>query len=119
MAIRTALTDLLGIASPVLLAPMGFISWRPAGGSGEPGRWPGLPRRRLRRPGRLEEEARRVGGERVGIGFITWSLAGLPDLLDLALDHALLAAAPVRRHAAVRGADQSQGRARSASRCRP
>ena len=26
MAIRTALTDLLGIASPVLLAPMGFIS---------------------------------------------------------------------------------------------
>ena len=36
--------------------------------------------------GWLEEEARQVEGERVGVGFITWSLAQRPSLLDLALD---------------------------------
>jgi nitronate monooxygenase len=86
MAIRTALTDLLGIASPVLLAPMAFVSGGAlaaavsrAGGLGFLGG--GYGDRAW-----LEEEARRAGGERVGVGFITWSLARQPDLLDLALD---------------------------------
>jgi nitronate monooxygenase len=88
MAIRTALTDLLGISSPVLLAPMAFISGGAlaaavsrAGGLGFIGG--GYGDRAW-----LEEEARQVGGERVGVGFITWSLARQPDLLDLALDRA-------------------------------
>lgn len=85
MAIRTALTDLLGITSPVLLAPMGFVSGGAlaaavsrAGGLGFLGG--GYGDRAW-----LEEEARQVGAERVGVGFITWSLARQPDLLDLAL----------------------------------
>ena len=86
MAIRTALTDLLGIEAPVLLAPMAFISGGAlsaavgrAGGLGFLGG--GYGDRAW-----LEEEARRAGGERVGVGFITWSLARQPDLLGLALD---------------------------------
>ena len=88
MAIRTALTDLLGIRSPVLLAPIAFISGGAlaaaasrAGGLGFIGG--GYGDRAW-----LDEEARRVDGERVGVGFITWSLARQPDLLDLALDRA-------------------------------
>ena len=86
MAIRTALTDLLGIACPVLLAPMAFVSGGAlaaavsrAGGLGFLGG--GYGDRAW-----LEEEASRAGGERVGVGFITWSLARQPELLDRALD---------------------------------
>src|SRR5215207_1632154 len=95
VAIRTALTDLLGIEAPVLLAPMAFISGGAlsaavgrAGGLGFLGG--GYGDRAW-----LEEEARRAGGERLGVGFITWSLACQPDLLDLALD--LLAPPAVQR----------------------
>jgi nitronate monooxygenase len=35
----------------------------------------------------LRREFDRAAGERVGCGFITWSLAGNPRLLDLALDY--------------------------------
>jgi nitronate monooxygenase len=86
VAIRTALTDLLGTASPVLLAPMALVSGGAlsaavgrAGGLGFLGG--GYGDRTW-----LEEEARRAGGERVGVGSITWSLARQPDLLDLGLD---------------------------------
>ncbi len=36
----------------------------------------------------LEREIAAAGNEPVGIGFITWSLARDPDLLDVAFDHA-------------------------------
>ncbi len=86
MAIRTALTELLGIRAPVLLAPMAQVSGGTlasevtrAGGLGFLGG--GYGDRAW-----LEAEARRTGDERVGIGFITWSLARQPELLDVALD---------------------------------
>jgi nitronate monooxygenase len=86
MAIRTGLTDLLGIRAPVLLAPMAGVSGGAlaaavtrAGGLGFLGG--GYGDRTW-----LEGEARRAGNERMGLGFITWSLARQPELLDLALD---------------------------------
>ena len=86
MAIATRLTDLLGIAHPVILAPMALVSGGAlaaaitrAGGLGlvgggyAEGDW-------------LERQLDRAGNERVGVGFITWALARNPDLLHVALD---------------------------------
>lgn len=86
MPIRTPLTKLLNIEHPVLLAPMGGVSGGElaaavsnAGGLGIIGGGYGD------RAWLLEqfEAARNVP---IGIGFITWSLAKQPELLDLALD---------------------------------
>lgn len=88
MAIRTALTGLLGIEHPLLLAPMAGISGGAlaaavsnAGGLGLIGG--GYGDRAW-----LEREFAAAGNARVGVGFITWSLARQPELLDLTLDHA-------------------------------
>ncbi len=86
MAIRTALTDLLGISCPVLLAPMAFISGGAAAAAVSRAGGLGFLGAGYGDQGWLEEEARQVEGERVGVGFITWSLARRPSLLDLALD---------------------------------
>jgi nitronate monooxygenase len=88
MAFRNRVTALLGIEHPVLLAPMDVVSDGKlaaavsaagglgliGGGYGE-GEW-------------LEREFTATGNARVGCGFITWSLARQPELLDRALDHA-------------------------------
>ncbi len=87
MTLRTRLTEKLGIDHPVLLAPMGSIAGgrlaaavSQAGGLGLIGGgygdqvW-------------LEREFAAAGNQRVGCGFITWSLANRPQLLDLALAH--------------------------------
>lgn len=86
MAIETALTKLFGIRHPILLAPMGYVSGGAlaavvtrAGGLGIIGG--GYGERAW-----LERELAAAGNERVGIGFITWSLAREPQLLDLALE---------------------------------
>lgn len=82
---KTPLTERLGIEYPLLLAPMGNVSGGAlaaavtgAGGLGFIGGGYGDAEW-------LEREFDAAGGERVGIGFITWSLARNPDLLDLAL----------------------------------
>jgi len=87
MALRTKLTELLGIRHPVLQAPMGGTAGgrlasavSAAGGLGLIGggrsdaEW-------------LEREFAAAGNERIGCGFITWGLANHPELLDRALDH--------------------------------
>jgi nitronate monooxygenase len=88
MALRTQLTELLEIDHPVLLAPMGQVSGgrlaaavTAAGGLGLIGGGYGDPRW-------IEAEIAAAGNARVGIGFITWSLARKPELLDQALTHA-------------------------------
>lgn len=88
MAIRTLLTDLFGIRHPIVLAPMGMIAGGTlaaavtrAGGLGIIGG--GYGNREW-----LEREFAAAGNERVGTGFITWSLARQPELLDLALERA-------------------------------
>lgn len=88
MAIRTRLTERLGIAHPVISAPMGFFAGgrlaaavSRAGGLGligggyGDGAW-------------LNAAFADAGNQPVGCGFITWSLMNKPELLDLVLDRA-------------------------------
>jgi len=87
MPIRTRLTQTLGIAHPVLLAPMDLVSGgrlaaavSQAGGLGllgggyGDGNW-------------IHREWERAGNSRIGCGFITWSLAKHPAVLERALAH--------------------------------
>jgi nitronate monooxygenase len=85
--ITTALTELLGIAHPVLLAPMDGVAGgrlaaavSAAGGLGLVGGGYGDPVA-------LAHELALAGDARVGVGFITFSLDERPDSLRLALDH--------------------------------
>ncbi|UFX42300.1 nitronate monooxygenase [Bradyrhizobium sp. 41S5] len=88
MPIETPLSALLGIRQPILLAPMDFVSGvrlvtavSDAGGFGILGG--GYGDRSW-----LEQETAKLRQSAVpfGIGFITWSLAKQPELLDIALD---------------------------------
>jgi nitronate monooxygenase len=75
----------LGAEKPVVLAPMGFVSGGAlaaavshAGGLGIIGGGYGDA-------DWIRREFQQAAGARVGVGFITWSLAKQPQLLDLAL----------------------------------
>lgn len=88
MTIRTAVTEMLDIEHPVLLAPMAGVAGGAlaaavsnAGGFGIIGG--GYGERDW-----LARELAAAGNARVGVGFIGWSLDSQPELLDLALDHA-------------------------------
>jgi nitronate monooxygenase len=85
MSFRNRVTHVLGIEHPILLAPMDLVATgklasavSQAGGLGLIGggygdmKW-------------LEQEFEAAGNSRVGCGFITWSLAKKPELLDVAL----------------------------------
>ena len=87
MALRTRLTDNFKIRHPIVLAPMDPASGgalasavTAAGGLGLIGG--GYGDRET-----LEAEFANAGNQRVGCGFITWSMAESPELLDLALAH--------------------------------
>jgi nitronate monooxygenase len=87
MPVATRLTERLGIAHPVILAPMGAVSGgrlaaavSNAGGLGLIGG--GYGHRDW-----LDAELRAAGNARVGCGFITWSLDQRPELLDHVLAH--------------------------------
>ncbi len=87
MALRTRLTDFFGIRHPIVLAPMDpaaggalAAAVSAAGGLGLIGG--GYGDRAI-----LEAEFAKAGNQRVGCGFITWSMAKSPDLLNLALAH--------------------------------
>ncbi|MDT5222515.1 MAG: nitronate monooxygenase, partial [Mycobacterium sp.] len=85
MTLNTRLTDFLDIEHPILLAPMAMVSGgrlaaavTAAGGLGligggyGDGQW-------------LQSQIELTVGARVGYGFITWSLAASPELLDIVL----------------------------------
>src|SRR4029077_20168873 len=87
MPISTPLTALLGIRHPILLAPMYVIAGArlaaavsAAGGFGILGGGYG-------ERGWLEQETGKLKQQTApfGVGFITWSLAKQPELLDVAL----------------------------------
>ena len=87
MPINTALTSLLDIDHPILLAPMAGVAGGAlaaavshAGGLGFVGG--GYGERDW-----LVRELQAAGNAPIGIGFITWSLRRTPELLDLALAH--------------------------------
>jgi nitronate monooxygenase len=88
MVIKTPLTDLLETEHPILLAPMDVVSGTAlvmavsgAGGFGMLGGGYG------ERSWLAKETAKlaRLSDNGFGIGFITWSLAKQPELLDIAL----------------------------------
>lgn len=88
MTIQTAITRLFDIEHPVLLAPMGSVAGGElaaavsrAGGLGIIGGGYGDREQ-------LGKELEAAGNTPVGVGFITWSLAKQPDLLELALERA-------------------------------
>jgi nitronate monooxygenase len=85
VTLRTRLTEKLNITHPVLLAPMGSVSGgRLAGAVSEAGGL-GLIGGGYGDRDWLEREFAAAGNRRVGCGFITWSLAKEPGLLDVAL----------------------------------
>jgi nitronate monooxygenase len=94
MALRTKLTQRLGIRYPVLQAPMGgsaggtlAAAVSTAGGLG----LIGAGRGQVLGAEGLDREFAAAGNQRVGCGFITWGLADRPELLDAALAHAPVA----------------------------
>jgi len=85
MPLKTRLTERFGIEHPILLAPMGMIAGgrlaaavSNAGGLGLIGGGYGDE-------DWLNREFAAAGNARVGCGFITWSMAKKPHLLDLVL----------------------------------
>ncbi|MGA8545028.1 MAG: nitronate monooxygenase [Mycobacterium sp.] len=85
MSLTTRLTKFFGIEHPILLAPMAFVSGgrlaaavTAAGGLGLIGGGYGDAEW-------LRTEIGQADGARIGYGFITWSLARNPDLLDMIL----------------------------------
>ncbi|MBC8037778.1 MAG: nitronate monooxygenase [Rhizobiales bacterium] len=93
MAIATSVTRLLGITHPIILAPMGGVAGgrlaaavTAAGGLGIIGGGYGNPKAGYGGHEFMEREFRAAGNAPIGIGYITWSLAQFPELLDQALD---------------------------------
>ena len=93
MPLRTRLTEMLAIRQPVLLAPMDLVSdarltaaVSAAGGLGILGGGYGDAKWL-----QAELDALAASGKRFGVGFITWSLARQPLLLDAALERAPVA----------------------------
>jgi nitronate monooxygenase len=87
MPIRTRLTSRLRIERPIVLAPMGAAAGgklaaavTAAGGLGLIGGGYGDAEW-------LDHEFDEAGNARIGCGFITWSLARKPQLLDQVLRH--------------------------------
>ena len=86
--LRTRLTERFKLDHPVISAPMGFAAGgrlaaavSAAGGLGLIGGGYGEERW-------LREQIAAAGNQRVGCGFITWSLKKQPHLLEIALDRA-------------------------------
>ena len=103
MPISTRLTQLLRIEHPILLAPMDIVSdgrlaatVTRAGGFGMIGGGYGDE-------AWLAREMDAAGDARVGVGFITWSIAKRPRLLDMVLERrppaVMLSFGDVRPHA--------------------
>jgi nitronate monooxygenase len=86
MSIRTPLCDLLGIKHPVLLAPMAGVSGGALAAAVSGAGGLGLIGGGYGDADWLEREFDAAGDARIGVGFITWSLARQPQLLDLVLN---------------------------------
>jgi nitronate monooxygenase len=95
MAITTALTRLLDIPHPIILAPMGGVAGgrlaaavSQAGGFGIIGGGYGDPKAGYGGSAWMDEQFRAAGNAEIGVGYITWSLAKFPELFDQVLEHA-------------------------------
>lgn len=86
MSLETPLTDLLGIRYPIIQAPMAFGAGGALAAAVTGGGGLGLIGGGYGEADWLEEQYQAAGNSRFGVGFITWSLAEQPHLLDAALD---------------------------------
>lgn len=89
--IQTRLTALLGIAHPILGAPMAFAAGGRLAASVSAAGGLGLIGGGYGDPDWVEREFAAAGNARVGCGFIGWSIADRPEVLTRALAHAPVA----------------------------
>ena len=86
-AVKTELTELLGISYPILLAPMGNVAGGELAGAVSRAGGLGLVGAGYCDANWLRRElALCAGVEPFGVGFITWSLFRNPSALDIALE---------------------------------
>jgi nitronate monooxygenase len=86
MTIATRLTEKLGITHPILLAPMDLVSGGRLAASVSAAGGLGLIGGGYGDEAWLTRELDAAGDARIGVGFITWSMARRPAMLDLALE---------------------------------
>ena len=84
--IETALTRLLGIEHPILLAPMGSAAGGKLAAAVTNAGGLGLIGSGYANADAIRKELTEAGNTRVGIGFILWALERNPSALDVALD---------------------------------
>src|SRR6516164_5143261 len=84
--IETALTRLLAIEHPILLAPMGSAAGGKLAAAVTNGGGLGMIGSGQASAATIRQELGEAGNARVGIGFITWALERNPAALDVALD---------------------------------
>lgn len=89
--LRTRLTERLGIAHPILSAPMAFAAGGKMAAAVSSAGGLGLIGGGYGDPDWVEREFAAAGNARVGCGFIGWSIAGRPEALERALAHAPVA----------------------------
>ena len=77
----------LGIGKPVVLAPMGFVTGGALAAAVSHAGGLGLIGAGYGDADWIRREFALAAGARIGVGFITWSLAKQPHLLDLALSY--------------------------------
>lgn len=87
MGLRTRFTENFQIQHPIVVAPMGSATGAALACAVSAGGGLGLVGGGYGDRTSLERELAAVGNQRVGCGFITWSMAKEPSLLDLALSH--------------------------------
>ena len=87
MALQTRLTGSFGIRHPIVLAPMDPASGGALAAAVSAAGGLGLIGGGYGDPDTLEAEFAKAGNQRVGCGFITWSMARSPALLHMALAH--------------------------------
>jgi nitronate monooxygenase len=81
------ITSVLGIQKPLVLAPMGSVSGGALAAAVSNAGGLGLIGAGYGNADWMRREFDGASGARIGIGFITWSLARQPQLLDLALGY--------------------------------
>ncbi|MGD9867947.1 MAG: NAD(P)H-dependent flavin oxidoreductase [Hyphomicrobiales bacterium] len=86
MPLITRLTERLGIEHPVISAPMAFAAGGRLAAAVSAGGGLGLIGGGYGDADWIDEQFRAAGNARVGCGFITWSLAKQPALLDTVLE---------------------------------
>jgi nitronate monooxygenase len=85
MGLNTAVTSLLGIQHPIVLAPMGNVAGAALAASVTQAGGLGLVGCGYADRGWVERELALADLSQVGIGFITWSLRGREDVFEQAL----------------------------------